>query len=66
MSRIITLVELQRLTLEELQVLHRKIQEDLASAGRDSAARREALASLENIRRVIALRLAQRAPRPRF
>ncbi|MCP5366716.1 MAG: hypothetical protein H6907_09920 [Hyphomicrobiales bacterium] len=53
MSRLIVSSELQRLSLTELWALHAKICDDLIRSPADSAERRNALASLENIRRAI-------------
>ena len=65
MSRLITAAELQNRTLFDLQTLYRKVQEELTRSPRGSAARRNALASLDNIVRAIA-RLRAYGPRPRF
>ncbi len=63
MSRIITASELQNRSLTELQALYRTVQQELAASAPGSAARRNALASLENISRAIAQRRVYPAPR---
>lgn len=54
MSRIITAHELANRSLPYLQALYRKTHEELARSDEGSAARRNALASIENISRAIA------------
>lgn len=51
MSRIITPSELQNRPLEELRVAFHRAQQELAMSEPNSPERRNALASLENIRR---------------
>lgn len=63
MFKIITAADLQGRTLTELQSLYRMVQQELAASATGSAARRNALASLENISRAIAQR---RVLTPRF
>lgn len=63
MSRIITAADLQGRTLTELQTQYRMVQQELTASAPGSAARRNGLASLENIGRAIARRRAF-APRP--
>lgn len=58
--RLITRFELATRKTNELQRLHRDIFNRLARTGANTAARRNALASLENIQR----ELAQRSIRP--
>jgi len=65
MSGLITAAELQHRSLTDLQTLYRKVQDELTRSPRGSAARRNALASLETIARAIAKKRACR-PRPRF
>lgn len=54
--KLITRAELAKLSLVELKGLYRKMFNVLAASGPDSPQRRNALESLENIRREIALR----------
>jgi hypothetical protein len=61
MSTVLTMATLQTRSDLELQALNRRAQYDLACSAPGSAERRDALASLENISRV----LAQRRARPR-
>ena len=56
MSRIILPVDLQGLSLNELWSLHAEADRALTRSAAGSAERRDALASLENIRRAIAAR----------
>jgi len=63
MSRIITAYELQNRSDQELRALHREIQEKLTRSAQGTAARRNALASLENITRAIHLRRIRSIPR---
>lgn len=62
MSRLIVTSELQRLSLTELWAIHAKVQQELVRSPADSAQRRNALASLENIRRAINTRTASPGP----
>lgn len=64
MSRIITMTELQNRPLAHLQRLHHQVQQELAQSAPDGEARRNALASLENISRAITH--ARRFHGPRF
>ena len=57
MTKIITCSELRYRTLAELQALYRALQIELGRATPGSAERAIALASLESVRRVMALRL---------
>lgn len=61
MSTVLTMATLQTRSDLELQTLTRKAQYDLECSAPGSAGRRDALATLENISRV----MAQRAFRPR-
>lgn len=65
MSTFTTIADLQRLTDRELHILFRSVTERLAGYSERSAERREALATLALIRRVIAQRQAHR-PKPGF
>jgi hypothetical protein len=65
MGTFTTIASLQRLTDRELDLLFRSVTERLACYGEGRAERREALATLALIRRVIAQRQAHR-PRPGF
>lgn len=58
MSKIFTAAALDRYSVPELRTLFRQAQLDLAASEADTAARRNALASLENISRAIAKRTA--------
>ena len=60
MSRLVLPPDLQTLGLQELWALHSDVEEELARSPEGSAARRNALASLETIRRAI----GDRASRP--
>ncbi|MES1990619.1 MAG: hypothetical protein V4441_06685 [Pseudomonadota bacterium] len=62
MSTVLTMATLQTRSDLELQVLARKAQYDLECSTPGSAERRDALSTLENIRRVMALRTFR--PRP--
>lgn len=62
MSRLIVSSELQRLTLTELWALHARVHDDLIRSPANSADRRNALASLENIRRAIIARTTPGSP----
>ncbi|MDF1600959.1 hypothetical protein PZ895_14445 [Mesorhizobium sp. YIM 152430] len=64
MSRIITMNDLHGRSLAELHVLHHELQQALAGTAPGTDAQRQALASLEAIRRMI--RLRQQALSPRF
>ncbi len=61
MSRLITTAELQRLTLAELHALRRAVEDELLRSNPDTATRRNALASLENIERAIGIHNRYRA-----
>ena len=61
MSTVLTMATLQTRSDLELQALHRRAHYDLTCSTPGSAERRDALASLENISRV----LVQRHARPR-
>ena len=61
MSTVLTMAALQSRSDLELQTLTRRAQYDLECSAPGSAERRDALATLENISRV----LAQRAMRPK-
>ena len=63
MSTFTTIEGLQRLTDRELDILFRSVSERLAACREGTTERREALATLALIRRVIAQRQAGR-PRP--
>ena len=65
MSTFTTIAGLQRLTDRELDFLYRSVLDRLAGYSEGSAWRREALATLDLIRRVIAQRQAHR-PKPGF
>jgi hypothetical protein len=65
MSTFTTIADLQRLTERELNILFRSVSERLAACREGTPERREALATLALIRRVIAQREAQR-PKPGF
>ena len=60
MSKIFTAAALDRYSVPELRSLFRQAQLDLAASEADTAERRDALASLENISRAIAKRTAAR------
>ena len=61
MTKIITCSELRYHTLEELQALYRALQIELRRAAPGSTERRIAVASLESVRRVMAMRLTRHA-----
>lgn len=63
MSTFITIAELERLTNRELHILYRSVSDRLAGYAEGTPERREALATLALIRRVIARRQAS-GPRP--
>lgn len=63
MNRIITPSELQTRNLQELRVAFHRAQQDLAISDPKSPERRNALASIENIRRAMNSRDTQR-PKP--
>ena len=65
MSTFTTITDLQRLTERELDILFRSVSERLAVCREGTPERREALATLALIRRVIAQRQAHR-PKPGF
>lgn len=65
MSTFTTIADLQRLTGCELDILFRSVSERLAACREGTPERREALATLALIRRVIAQRQAHR-PKPGF
>ena len=65
MSTFTTIAELQRLAGRELDILFRSVTERLAGYAEGTPERREALATLALIRRVIAQRQAHR-PKPGF
>ena len=65
MSRIITNAELANRSLADLQALYRKAHADMVRSAEGSSARRNAVASLENISRAIATARA-RLSGPRF
>ena len=65
MSTFTTIASLQRLTDRELDILFRSVTERLAGCREGTPERREALASLALIRRVIAQRQAP-SPKPGF
>jgi hypothetical protein len=65
MSTFTTIADLQRLTDRELDILFRSVLERLAGYAEGAPERREALATLALLRRVIAQRQAQR-PKPGF
>ena len=65
MTKIITCAELRHRRLEELRALFRSLEAELARTASDSLERTTALASLENVSRAIAERLARQSlPRP--
>jgi hypothetical protein len=64
MSGIITNADLHRYSLAQLQAMYGKVHQELVKSAKGSADRRNALASLENIRRAIRLRRMQATPRP--
>lgn len=64
MSRQYTITDLQGRSLPELHVMLHQVQCALAQAQPDTAAQRDAVASLDAIRRMI--RLKQQALAPRF
>lgn len=59
MCRIITETELQQLTDSELKSLFNKVTQQLIQSDRGTAARCKALASLDNIQRAMAARMAR-------
>ena len=63
MCRFITQTELHHLSEDQLRALFNKVSRELHSTGPGTKQRRAALASLENIQRAMAQRLA--APRPK-
>lgn len=63
MSTFTTIADLQLLTDRELDILFRSVTERLAGYGEAAPERREAIATLDMIRRVIARRQASR-PKP--
>jgi hypothetical protein len=65
MSTFTTIASLERLTDRELDILFRTVTDRLASCREGTPERREALATLALIRRVIAQRQASR-PNPGF
>lgn len=65
MSTFTTMDSLQRLTDRELDILFRSVLERLAGCREGTPERREALATLALVRRVIAQRQAHR-PKPGF
>lgn len=65
MSTFTTIADLQRLTDRELHILFRIVTDRLAGYSESAPERREALATLALIRRVIAQRQAHR-PKPGF
>jgi hypothetical protein len=65
MSTFTTISHLQRLTGRELDILFRTVTDRLAGCREGTAERREALATLAQIRRVIAQRQAHK-PKPGF
>jgi hypothetical protein len=65
MSTFTTIASLQRLSSQELDILFRSVNERLAGCREGTPERREALATLALIRRVIAHRQAHR-PTPGF
>jgi hypothetical protein len=65
MSTFTTIAELQRLPHRELDILFRTVSERLAACREGTPERREALATLALIRRVIAQRETHR-PKPGF
>lgn len=62
MCRIISAAELQHLKFEELRALFNKVSRELNNTAPRSQQRRAALASLDNIQRAMAARLA--TPKP--
>ena len=64
MCKIITPAGLQYRSLAELQALYRKVQQELSMSAPGSAARRNTLASLENISRAIARHRRYPSPCP--
>lgn len=64
MSTIITPAELHHLGLDELSALFNKVSAELVQTAPLSQARRDALASLDNIQRAMAHRLAHPRPKP--
>ena len=64
MSQIITAHELENRSLGELEALYRKVFDELVRSEPDSAERRNALASLENISRVLNKRRTSGSPSP--
>lgn len=58
MSKIFTAAALDRYNVPELRSLFRQAQLDLAASEADTAERRNAIASMENISRAIAKRTA--------
>ena len=58
MSKVITVFELQRLPQSELAAMQRNMQDALTRSAEGSTERRNALASLENINRVLNARRA--------
>ncbi len=66
MNRIITTSDLQNRKLGELRVAFHRAQQDLTKSEPNSPERRNALASLENIRRAMNSRYIQRPKPPGF
>ncbi|TCS59861.1 hypothetical protein [Varunaivibrio sulfuroxidans] len=66
MKKIITTSDLQNSPLEELKVAFNKAQQDLTKSEPNSPERRNALASIENIRRAMNSRHIQRPKPPGF
>lgn len=63
MPKILTPATLQHRSLEELRALHRAAQQQLAASAQGSADRTAALATLENISRVLRFKLTHSGPR---
>lgn len=63
MSKVITSAELQSRSAAALRAVFNQAQRELAASAAGSAARRNALASLENISRALRARLSA-GPRP--
>ena len=62
MTKIITCAELRRRRLEELRALFRSLEAELARTASGSPERTHVLASLENVSRAIAERMARQSP----
>lgn len=62
MSKVITMLELKHLSPSELAAMQRQIRDALTRSAAGSAERRNVLASLENVNRVLNMRRALKPP----